>query len=81
MTSFQPRAGFDWSRVTWGAPDAPQSDDCSYCGAVIPEDDVPLRLWSESGWAAQFCDACMVVWWGFAPKEEAEHWLDRQENP
>ena len=65
MTTIKPRPRFDWKRVNWGAPDEPQSDDCSYCGAPIPEEDVPLRLWNDDGWAAVFCEPCMRQWWGF----------------
>jgi hypothetical protein len=34
------------------------SDECSYCGAVILEDDVPLRLFTLEGHAAVFCRQC-----------------------
>lgn len=64
MTTLSPRPGFNWSAISWGGPDEPQSDQCSYCGDEIPEDDVPLRLWNKDGWAAQFCDACQERWWG-----------------
>ena len=64
--SFQlePKPGFDWDRVTWGRPDSPRSALCSYCSAVIREDEVPLIMWKGDGHAAQFCDACMKQWWG-----------------
>ena len=67
----EPNPSFDWSRVLWGAPNATISDDCSYCEACIPEDAVPLRLWNEAGWGAQFCDACMTKYWGFSPGQNA----------
>lgn len=60
-----PAAGFDWARVAWGKPDEPRAENCSYCGAAIGEDVVPLMMWSEDGYAAQFCDGCMREWWGF----------------
>jgi hypothetical protein len=60
----EPQPGFDWTRVQWGAPTAVQSDDCSYCGAAIPDEIIPLRLWTTRGWAAVFCEACMRTWWG-----------------
>lgn len=66
-TSFKPRDGFDWQHLTWGRPDSPVSALCSYCSAGIGEGDVPLRMWREDGSAVQFCRACMVRWWGFAP--------------
>jgi hypothetical protein len=59
-----PRRGFDWNHVSWGRPDSPRSALCSYCSAGIPEDSVPLILWTEDGHAAQFCDACQRKWWG-----------------
>lgn len=34
----QPKPGFDWSKVQWGAPDAPETDFCSYCGKPFPRD-------------------------------------------
>lgn len=72
MSTLQPLPGFDWTRVKWGGPYEAQSDDCSYCGAAIPEDDVPLRLWSKGGFAAVFCDACMTKWWGMQTFKENE---------
>lgn len=72
MTAIEPKAGFDWEQVAWGAPNEPQSDHCSYCGAMIPEEDVPLRLWSQLGWAAVFCLPCMRTWWGFETGDEEE---------
>jgi hypothetical protein len=61
----QPRPGFDWWRVKWGGPDDLVSEVCSYCGELLDDDGVPLRLWSEdSGLSAVFCDACMSTWWG-----------------
>jgi len=72
MTAIAPKAGFDWKHVAWGAPDAPPSALCSYCSGGIGEDDVPLILWKSDGSAAQFCDACMVKWFGFTPQNEPE---------
>jgi hypothetical protein len=61
---FEPKAGFDWAKVTWGRPDSPRSVLCSYCSAVIRDGEVPLIMWKDDGHAAQFCDACMKQWWG-----------------
>jgi hypothetical protein len=52
------QTSFDWRKVTWGRPDSRPSVLCSYCSAVIPEDSVPLILWTPEGYAARFCDAC-----------------------
>jgi hypothetical protein len=41
---------------------------CSYCGAGIDEESVPLRLWNPANYTAVFCEACMVTHWGFAPR-------------
>jgi len=62
--TIEPKPGFDWTRVRWTGPHALVDDTCSYCGAAISEDSVPLRLWNERSWAAVFCDACMKTWWG-----------------
>jgi len=62
--TFEPKPGFDWTRVRWTGPYAPLDETCSYCGAAIPDDHVPLRLWKEESWAAVFCYACMATWWG-----------------
>ena len=59
-----PKAGFDWTQVRWTGPYAPVDETCSYCGAAIPEESVPLRLWNKQHWAAVFCEACMAEWWG-----------------
>jgi hypothetical protein len=62
----QPVPEFDWSHVAWGRPDSPRSALCSYCSGAIGNDDVPLILFAPDGRVAQFCDACMKEWWGFA---------------
>ncbi len=59
-----PKHGFDWQRVRWDDADAPQRDDCSLCGAAIPETSVPLRMWNERGDGCVFCDACAKQWFG-----------------
>jgi hypothetical protein len=59
----RPAAGFDWTAVSWGGPDEPVSETCSYCDAALPEDGVPLMMWTPQGWCAQFCDACQRRWW------------------
>lgn len=56
------KPGFDATRLKWGAPDEPPADDCSYCGAELPEDGVPLMMWSDPGACAQLCDACVDAW-------------------
>jgi hypothetical protein len=67
----EPKAGFDWDRVTWGRPDSPVSALCSYCSASIDEDDVPLRMWAyKAGHAAQFCRQCQRRWWGMTDDAE-----------
>jgi hypothetical protein len=35
----QPRPGFNWLNVAWGAPDQRRTDRCSYCGDPFPEND------------------------------------------
>ena len=65
----KPRAGFDWRRVNWGRPDSVPSPLCSYCSAVIREDEVPLIMWNQASYAARFCETCMVGLFGFEPRE------------
>jgi hypothetical protein len=60
--TFDPARGFNWRKVTWGRPDAPRSVLCSYCSAVIPDDGIPLIMWTSEGYAAQFCDECQSKW-------------------
>jgi hypothetical protein len=60
----KPAEGFDWDRVTWGKPDEMPSEFCSYCSTEIPEDSVPLTLFTDDGHAARFCDNCQRRWWG-----------------
>jgi hypothetical protein len=55
--------------INWGGPDEPRTDCCSYCGDKLPDEDedaefVPLILWNEDGWAAEFCDHCQAAWFG-----------------
>jgi hypothetical protein len=59
-----PRTAFNWTAVSWGGPDEPASEVCSYCDAPIGEDDIPLTLWNKDGWCARFCEACQVRYWG-----------------
>jgi hypothetical protein len=59
--ALQPKAGFDWTRVTWGRPDSPPTVLCSYCSAALPEGDdapIPLMLFTGDGHAARFCPRC-----------------------
>jgi hypothetical protein len=53
-----PADPFDWSRVRWDGPYQRQRDDCSYCGAAIDDDAVPLRMWNQQGASCVFCDRC-----------------------
>jgi hypothetical protein len=64
MTTLRPLPGFNWQMVAWGGPDEPRTEHCSYCGDKLPTEDeepefVPLILWNENGWVAEFCDHCM----------------------
>ena len=62
--TLQPRPGFNWTQVSWGGPDEPGTETCSYCDAPLGEDDVPLMLWNEQSWCAKFCTECQRRWWG-----------------
>jgi hypothetical protein len=71
--ALQPRPGFNWLQVEWGAPDEPVSDRCSYCGDPFPDIDapdyeIPLRIWRRGGqfdgWTAAFCVHCQAAWFG-----------------
>lgn len=62
--ALRPAFGFDWLAVSWGGPDAPRSETCSLCEAEIKNNDVPLMMWNEEGWCAQFCMNCQRRWWG-----------------
>jgi hypothetical protein len=70
--SLQPRAGFEWSLISWGAPDQTQTLICSYCEAPLDDDSVPLMLFNQDGWAAEFCAACQAKWWGITVFAEPE---------
>ena len=63
MTILEPKRGFSWSRVAWGAPDSPVRELCSYCHGKITEDEVPLMMWKHDGSMAQFCEECIERWW------------------
>jgi hypothetical protein len=65
-----PKPGFDWRKVTWGRPDSVVSALCSYCSAVIGDDEMPLRVWTPSGHAAQFCETCQAKWFGLETATE-----------
>lgn len=75
--SLQPKPGFNWQAVSWGGPDEPPPTECSYCDAALPENGTPLMLHNNAGWAAYFCDGCMVTWWGIRlirPLPEEDDW-------
>jgi hypothetical protein len=55
--------GCDWTRVNLGAPDQIRTTVCSYCGDALDADPVPLILWNEEGWCAEFCHHCQVIYW------------------
>ena len=54
--TLKPKIALDWTRLTWVL--------CSYCSAVIPEDDVPLIMSNDEGWTVRFCQKCMKDVWG-----------------
>ncbi len=64
MSPLRPAEGFDWLAVSWGGPDQRVSVDCSYCDARIGDEEIPLILSNDLGWAARFCEACQRKWWG-----------------
>lgn len=50
---------FDTRRIRWDPAEAAVRNDCSLCGVMTDEDEVPLRMWRErDGAAAVFCVAC-----------------------
>ena len=78
MSGLSPRAGFNWMAVSWGGPNEPVSDTCSYCDAVIPEASAPLILWNRDSWCARFCVACQRTWWGM---EIFDDYPDAEDDP
>jgi len=73
--TLRPLPGFNWMQVSWGAPDEVRTVRCSYCDSPLgdPEDedrDIPLILWNEADWCAEFCTACQRRWWGFEDDDE-----------
>jgi hypothetical protein len=85
MARLEPRPGFDWSRVNWLGPDQPMIADgedcegCSYCGDAIAEDRVPLRLFNELGWGAEFCAHSEATWWGIQSFDDSVEPRDEPE--
>jgi hypothetical protein len=45
-------------RLVWSAPDSRIAPFCSLCQAHIPDDVIPLRMWSPEGWTVHFCERC-----------------------
>jgi hypothetical protein len=58
MGTMRAKPDFEWSLVRFDSADGPVRDDCSYCGTLIPEDAVPLRMWDQDKNGCVFCDAC-----------------------
>ena len=68
MTGLRAADGFNWMAVSWGGPDEQRTLTCSYCDADLRGDQLdgglPLVLWNEQGWCAEFCTDCQRRWWG-----------------
>jgi hypothetical protein len=48
--------------VGWAGPDQRPVTDCSICDHPFKGGDVPLVLWSDDGWTARLCAACVYRW-------------------
>jgi hypothetical protein len=46
--------------LAWGRPDSPRRPLCAICHGALPE--VPVMMFTEDGWAANFCDKCFKRW-------------------
>jgi hypothetical protein len=67
VPTLAPKPGFDWSQVNWGGPKQRRTDRCSYCDNLFNREDddfIPLILWNNDGWCAEFCHDCQRKWWG-----------------
>lgn len=62
--SLQPTPEFNWAQVSWGGPKQRRTEVCSYCDQPLGEEDIPLMLWNEAGWCAEFCEVCQEKYWG-----------------
>jgi hypothetical protein len=62
--ALKPGDSFNWTAVGWGAPDQRRTDKCSYCDKPLREDEIPLIMWNDDGWCAEFCEACQRTHWG-----------------
>lgn len=60
----RPRPGFNPLLIRWGGPDELVDENCSYCDQPIGEDEMPLRMWNDKGWAAALCEHCQALWFG-----------------
>jgi hypothetical protein len=69
MTGISPTRDFDWLAVSWGGPDEVVTGECSYCDAPLGEEEMPLILWNDAGWAARFCTVCQQRYWGLKGEE------------
>jgi hypothetical protein len=45
-------------RLVWSEPDSLIAPFCSLCQAHIPDDEIPLMMWSNNGACVQICDRC-----------------------
>lgn len=59
-----PAHDFNWMLVEWGGPDQRITELCSYCSTPFHEDEMPLILTTNAGWAARFCERCQRKYWG-----------------
>lgn len=55
---------FNCMAVSWSGPDETRTLTCSYCDAELRDGGLPLVLWNEDGWCAEFCTECQRRWWG-----------------
>jgi hypothetical protein len=72
MPPIEAHPGFKWERVRWDGAAEAVRNDCSYCGAAIPEEAVPLRMWDARGNACVFCDPCAERWFGLETYPDPE---------
>jgi hypothetical protein len=63
MSEMLPTPDFNWFKVQWGRDHDLPAENCSYCRALISEEEMPLIL-SGDDQHARFCAACQQQYWG-----------------
>jgi hypothetical protein len=60
----RPNSDFDWKRVRWRTFRMEPPKRCGYCSNDLATDAPRIIVCDNAGYRAEFCETCMVTYWG-----------------